>query len=474
MTTAESMPCLYGEMDHNISRTRQTITDEMLTVAAPGQDELDEFTIRKLSGLTSELLIADGEFAAAEYDRYTGVKERGLDIDRGAIAERIAGKSVLVTGGTGLIGSALLKELGTLGATRLASISRGVTQPTEQIAGVDYFNGDIRNPSDVGAVMEEVKPDIVFHVAADKYNHEAEARAKFTLTTNIAGTKNVIETAKANGVQQLVFASTGKATRPYSPDIYASSKKTGEWLMTGAAEDGMLSSAVRFTHVVDDSNVRKKINECIDDGNPVRLQGPDVLFYIQSAKESAHLLLNSLLEAEPGVLNIQAMRDLAMPINLLGLGLGAVAKKNSKVPIYFGGVEKGYEDVAWPGLYDPLTGGDVSPLINAIEATEATESTHCPAVDTFPLKIARSAEAELRLKELLEACNTTTDNGTLRETNQALGWAMLDARLNALPWATLNRTAARAAKFAMLGNVSSEHERTDAIITDVYQASRPQ
>lgn len=464
MSIGESVLYDYSEVNPDVLRTRQTITDEMHQVAVPGQADLDDLTLRRLSRLTTELLEAEGEFAATEYDRYVGVEERGLDIDRHALAEHLAGKSVLVTGGTGLIGSALLKELGTLGATRLASISRGVTQPAEHMRGVEYFKGDIRNIDELAAVIDEVQPDIVFHVAADKYNHEAEARPRFTLTTNIEGTKNVIEAAQASGVQQLIYASTGKATRPYSPDIYASSKKTGEWLMSAAAENGMLSSAVRFTHVVDDSNARKKINEAIDEGGYVRLQNPEVLFYIQSAKESAHLLLNSMLEAEHGVLNIQAIRDLEMPIDLLDLGLGAISKKNSKVPIYFGGVEKGYEDVAWPGLYDPMTGGDVSPLINAIEAPEATESAHCPALDTFPMKIAQSPQAELWLEKLLKACEMNSNSGTLRDASQALGWAILDARLNALTLTTLNRAAARAAKFALQGTLSIEHQRVDETI----------
>lgn len=103
--------------------------------------------------------------------------------------------------------------------------------------------------------MGEVKPDIISHLAADKYNHLAEERSHYTLATNVRGTWALIAAANAAGVDQIVYASTGKATRPYSPDIYASSKHTGEALMAATAtESEMLVSAVRFTHVVDDSN----------------------------------------------------------------------------------------------------------------------------------------------------------------------------------------------------------------------------
>jgi dTDP-4-dehydrorhamnose reductase len=469
MTTAESTP-YYSELTASMLRTRDEITTDMLAIALPGQDQLDELTLRKLRHLTTQLRQVEGEQAEAEFDRYGDVSERGLDINRDALSEHISGKSVLVTGGTGLIGSALLSELATFGAAQLTSLSRGITRPVQINPAVKYLLGDIRNENDVQAAFGATKPDIVFHVAADKYNHEAEARAKFTLTTNIEGTMNILRAAKSNGIGQIVYASTGKATRPYSPDIYASSKKAGEWLMTSAAESGLLSSAVRFTHVVDDSNVRKKINERIDASQHVKLQSPDILFYIQSAKESAHLLLNSLLEAQPGILNVQAIRDLAMPVSLLHLGLGAIAKKDSDVAIYFGGVEEGYEDKAWPGLYDPMTGGDVSPLINAIEAPEAEESKFCYAIDTFPLKIAKSHEANKLLKVLLDACHEVSDNGMLRELNQALGWAMLDARLNALPWATLSRTASRVAMLATTEALTEEHIRTGEAITEVMHS----
>jgi nucleoside-diphosphate-sugar epimerase len=451
--------------------TREPIVQEMRSIPSESVDDFDNDTIAKLLALTGRLLNIDGFSAVEEYDRYNGVADRGLELSTDELQERLAGQTILVSGGTGLIGSSLMKELTMFNPARIVSISRGEIEPVEVVEGVEYLNLDIRDKNAVLQTMESIKPSIVFHVAADKYNHEAESRAKHTLTTNIEGTASIIEAATSTGVKQLVYASTGKATRPYSPDVYASSKKTGEWLLASAAEKSdMLCSAVRFTHVVDHSNVRKKILERIDEGLPVKLQSPDVFFYIQSAKESAHLLLNSLLEARPNVLQVQAIRDLAMPINLLDIGLGAIAKTEAEVPIYFSGAEQGYEEKAWPGLYDPMTGGDVSPLINAIEADAVDESVNCPAVDTFPLEIATTPELMQKYEELRMAYKNTDHNGLLRTQNQALGWAMLDARLMRLPTEVLERQAARVQSIAATESLSPEHEQTGEAIRAALRA----
>lgn len=85
-------------------------------------------------------------------------------------------------------------------------------------------------------------------VAAQRDPGRAEVEVHRTVSTNVLGTRTVLTTAAEAGVPQVVCASTSKALRPYSPDMYTASKRAGEWVASGvAAASGMLISAGRFT-----------------------------------------------------------------------------------------------------------------------------------------------------------------------------------------------------------------------------------
>ncbi|MGZ6005270.1 MAG: polysaccharide biosynthesis protein [Candidatus Saccharimonadales bacterium] len=405
----------------------------MQAVVPAGLDQLMPHQMETLSQLTARLAAVRGDRAVAEYDRYNAVKDRRLDVPDDLLREQLSGKTILVNGGTGLIGSALLDTISHFGPARMVSLSRGETPTWKEIEGVEYITGvDIRDRATMMRIVGDLNPDIIYHVAAYKYNAEAETLANHTLTTNILGVENVIAAAEAAGTPLVVQASTGKASRPYSPDIYASSKKTGELLFARAAKTGKFTcAAARFTHVVDDSNVRRVVNAQIDQGGPVRLQAPDIPMYIQSAYESAQLLLVSGLEAKPGELRVQAIRELDGYITLGELGLGAIVKKGERVPIYFQGVTPGYEDTAWDLLHGRNNFGK-SPLLNSIEVHDVEAARSCPEVDSFPLEIAASDDVKFALDALKDAFDIS-DGPKLRELNQELAWAMLDARIAKLP-----------------------------------------
>ncbi len=71
----------------------------------------------------------------------------------------------------------------------------------------------------------------------------------------------------------------------------------------------------------------------------------------------------------------------------MDVALGVLIRTGSATPIYFSGYDPGYEEVPFPGLYDPMIAGDVSPLLNAFEAAAGTSSP-CPMVDAFRLEMA--------------------------------------------------------------------------------------
>ena len=422
--------------------TVDEIIAAMRAAVPPGQEDLDTASVRRLRDLTRTLMAAKAG-AEDEHARFVAIGHRGLCLPEERLNDWLRGATVVVTGGTGCIGSVLMAQIAERCPARLVSLSRGVTGERPGIEGAEYRNADVRDRAAVAAVMEEVRPDVVFHVAAQRSPALAETEVHRTVTTNVLGTRNVVETAAEAGVPQVVCASTGKALRPYSPDMYTASKRAAEWVISRAAAiGGTRYSAARFTHVVDNSIVYQRLQQWAD-GGVVRLHSPDIVFYGQSALESAQLLLVAGLGARLGEFQIYAITDLGFPVGLLDLALGLLSRTGSQTPVYFSGYERGYEEIPFPGLYDPATAGDVSPLLNAFEAARAVRSS-CPMTDSFVLEMASDPEPGKHLRALAQICEMTQDPDIVRSALDDLSWSLLDVTLSAASTAALARSAAMA------------------------------
>jgi hypothetical protein len=301
---------------------------------------------------------------------------------------------------------------------------------------------------------------VVFHVAAQRNPGLAEEEVHRTVTTNVLGTRNVLAAAGDAGVAQVVCASTGKALRPYSPDVYAASKRSAEWLASCASVSGLRCSAGRFTHVVDNSIIHQRLKQWAR-GGVIRLHSPEIAFYVQSAQESAQLLLVAGLGAVRGQFLVHAITDLGWPVSLLDLAVGVLAETGSATPIYVSGYDRGYEEIPFPGLYDPATAGEVSPLLNAFEAARVTPSA-CAMVDAFPLEMRPDPEPAKLLAALEDACAATGEPHVLRGALDELSWSLLDVTLRAAPTRALARSAALADPHR--AGLSREHQRLLAAI----------
>jgi len=444
--------------------TVSEIIASMRAVAPPGQQQLGDDVLAELRELT-QALIAARTGAAEEHARFLAIAERGLCLPEAELAGRLRDASVLVTGGTGCIGSKLMAQLAARRPGRLVSVSRGVTRDWPRLPGAEYRHADVRNRPAIEALISEIRPDLVFHVAAQRDPGLAEVEVHRTVSTNVLGTRTVLTAAAEAGVPQVVCASTGKALRPYSPDMYTASKRAAEWVASGvAAGSDMLISAGRFTHVLDNSIIYKRLLSWADEAAEViRLHSPDIAFYVQSALESAQLLLNACLGAERGEFRIFAISDLGWPVSLMDLALDVLARSGSPTPVYVSGYDQGYEEIPFPGLYDPMTAGDVSPLLNAFEAG-AIVGSPCPMVDAFRLDMAPEPQAVKLLSSLAEVCDRTQDPATVRGALNELSWSMLDCTLRAAPPRALMRSAVMAKQHS--ASLGADHRRILEAIED--------
>ena len=423
------------------TRSRREIVASMKRIAPPGIADLEGRTLEQLRSLTADLVRAVPG-APGEYGRFVETAERGIDLDTRRLREFLAGKSILVTGGTGCVGTRLLLELEKCKAVRLSSVSRGVTAPAHRVPSVDYIEADITDPEGLGRAFVRAEPDIVFHLAAQRDPGLAEREVVRTVTTNVAGTLNVVELCSELSVGSLVYASTGKALRPYTREVYAGTKRVAEWMVASLGVETLRRSLVRFTHVVDNSLIAAKLDRWRR-GGVVRLHESDIRFFIQSAKESAQLLLVAAMDAaEVGRVPLLAIRNLGTPVDLTALALGAIAGSDPVSPIYFSGFESGYETAPYPGLYFPETSVDVSVLLNSLEGYSARAIESSPAVDVAVVPTHGddlSARAELGAFET--SCQAGMADG-IRMALDRLLRTLMASNLAAYPQDLLARTAA--------------------------------
>ncbi|MGH6656584.1 MAG: SDR family NAD(P)-dependent oxidoreductase [Actinocrinis sp.] len=415
-----------------------SILDDLRTAVPQGRSEFDDRQIALLGELTGRLAAARPD-AYEEFQRFLSIRERGIALSRERVAGWLSDRRILVTGGTGCIGSMLMEQLAAIGPSRLVTMTRGTTAPWRLLPSAQYVRGDVRDRERVAQVFADVRPDVVFHVAAQREPGRAEVEVHRTLTTNLLGTRNILDAAVEHGAGHVVCASTGKALRPYSPDVYAASKRAAEWLMARtAAQSDIRVSAARFTHVVDNSIIGDRLRRWCKSG-VIRLHSAEIDFYVQSALESAQLLLNSGLGTRPGLVRMHALRNLDWPVNLLDLALGMIIETRSPSPVYIAGYEQGYESEAFGGLYDPRTAGGISPLINMFEA-ESVVPGDCTETDAFDLlPPSDDAEALGRFEALEELCERTSDPAALRGPFDALSVALLDTTVRDVPKPALRR-----------------------------------
>jgi FlaA1/EpsC-like NDP-sugar epimerase len=417
----------------------EEIVSAMREAAPAGRQSLADTAVAELRALT-QVLVTERAGAIEELARFHEIRERRMEPPEPALAGWLRGRTVLVTGGTGCIGSTLMEQIARLGPRWLVSVSRGQTAGWPRHPAAEYQHADVASWASLDAVFAAVRPDVVFHLAAQRDPGLAEQASHLTVSTNVLGTRNVVQACERHGVAELSCASSGKALRPYSREVYTAAKRAGEWILAeAAARTQVRITASRFTHVVDNSIVYDRLLSWARSG-VVRLHDWQTLFYAQSALESAELLLTAGLRAQPGSLRVFAIRDLGWPVSLLDLAIGTLWQVGSDSPIYFSGHDPGYERVPFPGLYDPDNAGEISPLLNAFEAVDAEHDSQL-GIDASPAKFDHSRAPACLLATVEQICAATTGPRAVRAALDELSWHVLDAALAALPQPVLARVA---------------------------------
>jgi FlaA1/EpsC-like NDP-sugar epimerase len=347
------------------------------TVPAGSSTPTKPEDLARLKELTNNLIeISDREYL--KVNPFQEVIDRSINFYRDRVETILKDKVVLIAGGAGFIGINLICQLRELGVKRIVCLDiakpnklcADKTGESANISEISY-HADVRDLERLREIFDLERPQIVFHLAAQRLPGLAESQIYETVSTNILGSKNIIMLCEEYDVEKCIFSSTGKASRYYTPDIYAGSKKIAEWLFSDRLEQKKCHyGIVRFTHVVENSPISLELDEKIESGL-VSLHAPDRFTYAQNVTEAVHLLLNSLTIGAIGSVKILAVTNLGWPVNTTDIALHKIICAGGNIPIYFKGVPKGYETSMFMGQLDLSGERAPIPMLNVLEVQDS-------------------------------------------------------------------------------------------------------
>jgi O-antigen biosynthesis protein WbqV len=237
-----------------------------------------------------------------------------VKIDYRRLEALVKGKSIVVTGGGGSIGSEICDRVVTFGASRLLVIENAepalfmvmeeLSAQSSDVA-IEGRIADIRDRQRIMALMAEFKPDIVFHAAALKHVPILERDWGEGIKTNIFGSINVADAAVASGAEAMVMISTDKAIEPVS--MLGLTKRFAEMYCQALDRDlakaangktPMRLISVRFGNVLaSNGSVVPKFKAQIEAGGPVTVTHPDMVRYFMTIREACDLVVTAATHA---------------------------------------------------------------------------------------------------------------------------------------------------------------------------------
>jgi FlaA1/EpsC-like NDP-sugar epimerase len=363
-------------------RRRNEIIDSLRSYAV---------SVRTLPGIFE---LADGQVTVSDL--------RPLDIedllgrdpvapDPALMSKNITGKSVLVTGAGGSIGSELCRQIFAMNPAKLILLDHSefslyaIDHELNGLRNVQRAGpqtiallGSVQDAGRIDEILQTYKPATIYHAAAYKHVPLVEANPSEGVRNNVFGTRTIARAAMAHAVENFVLISTDKAVRP--PNMMGASKRMAEMLLQSmaAGQSATCFSMVRFGNVLGSSgSVVPLFRKQIAAGGPVTVTHPEVTRYFMTIPEAAQLVIQAGAMASGGEVFVLEMGepvrivDLARRmIELSGLRVLDEANESGDIAIKIVGLRPAEK------LYEELLIGD-SP-----EPTK--HSRILKALDTFP------------------------------------------------------------------------------------------
>ncbi|WP_245612314.1 nucleoside-diphosphate sugar epimerase/dehydratase [Actinotalea ferrariae] len=307
---------------------------------------------------------------------------RPISLDTTLIAEKLAGRSILVTGAGGSIGSELCRQIARFGPGKLYLLDRdesGLQATQMSLTGQGLLDNDevvladIRDLDTMRDVFRRTRPDVVFHAAALKHLPLLERYPLEAWKSNVVGTLNVLTGAAEQGVGTFVNISTDKAADPTC--VLGYSKRVAERLTAQFAvtQPGVYVS-VRFGNVLGSrGSVVLAFTAQIERGGPVTVTHPEVERYFMLIPEACQLVLEACAIGRDGDVMVL---DMGEPVRIVDVARTLIKMSGRRgIDIKYTGLRLG--EKLTEGLFAPdeTVTATANPLITSVTAPPlATEA----------------------------------------------------------------------------------------------------
>jgi FlaA1/EpsC-like NDP-sugar epimerase len=297
------------------------------------------------------------------------LQREAIKLDNPRIKEIVFGKTILVTGAAGSIGSELVRQLIVYNPAKLILVDQAETPLFELMLELRkkhphlngtlvYFIADVSNQKRMETIFDEIKPMMVFHAAAYKHVPMMEDHPMEAVRVNIFGTRILADLSVKHKVETFVMISTDKAVKP--TNVMGASKRFAEmYCQAMANENGKTTHFIttRFGNVLgSNGSVIKIFRKQIESGGPVSVTHPDITRFFMTIPEACQLVIEASVMGENSEIFIF---DMGEPVKILDLAKKMIIlagyEPDKDIMIEFTGLrpgEKLYEELLDTGSED--------------------------------------------------------------------------------------------------------------------------
>lgn len=276
-----------------------------------------------------------------------------VDIDAENIRTMVEGKTLLVTGAGGSIGSEICRQIASYDPANVILLERSEaalftieqellkTYPAKKVVS---FPADINDQNRVEEAIMTYRPSVVFHAAAHKHVPMMEGHPAEAIRNNVIGTRTVARIAAKHGTEKFILISSDKAVRP--TNVMGATKRLSEIYLQNLQRKPEVSTeflAVRFGNVLGSSgSVIPIFQKQIAQGGPVTVTHPDVMRYFMTIPEAVGLVLQCGAEGEAGDVFVL---DMGCPMRIVDVAKQLIElsglRLEEDIEIHFTGLRPG-------------------------------------------------------------------------------------------------------------------------------------
>ncbi len=273
------------------------------------------------------------------------------DLDKSLIRRFIEGKTILITGAGGSIGSELVRQCIRFNARKLILLDHSeynlykIEQEVAEQADIVCVLQSVVDKALLDKTFATHRPQIVIHAAAYKHVPLVEENVEEAIYNNVVGTQNCIDAAIAHNAEKFILISTDKAVRP--TNVMGTTKRICELYAQNVPSKNTEIVAVRFGNVLGSSgSVIPKFKEQIEKGGPVTVTHPEITRYFMLIPEACELVLQAGAIGKGGEIFIL---DMGEPVKIVDLAKKMIELSGREdIEIVFTGLrpgEKLYEEL---------------------------------------------------------------------------------------------------------------------------------